>query len=435
MSRNKVGSAVAASLAMMVWAGSAFAGVYCVDGAACKATEACHGGLCVPKDRLCKDTTGCKAWQVCDMTCPGAPSVGGGGGGDQTGCASSDGDACSSEATWPDAVSSSDGGSSGAMPEMDGGSGAPFQGDTGSGEKKMPPDASSDPMPDVGVGTPDMMQPAPCPKDQGVCVADLKKVPIQPACKAFCAAVVTCKFMDGGTSSVGPVPPPPGDADGSNGFAPPADAQSMPAYDAGSGDQAMPMDAASSPDANFAAKDTYQGGQDSATAVDAGDPQAGEVAQCELICSVWKLENVAAPELTALEQCVAAHYANPKSCTDMNAACQANGDAFQKAATADDIWMLGLGGTTETTGSTKNDGDAMGSSDTTTGSSPVGADAGSDVKTTASDTASSAAAGSSAAKSSTGCTASPAGANSPWALSLLGLVGLALVWLRRRASV
>jgi MYXO-CTERM domain-containing protein len=260
----------------------------------------------------------------------------------------------------------------------------------------------------------------------------MKKVTIQPGCKELCAAAVACKFMDGPDSGNGTSPspaPPPKEGDGEQGFAPPADASSgkPSAPDAGNGDQAMEMDAGSMADVSGAPP------MDAGTAVDSGTQQASEIEQCEVMCSVWKLEQVAAPELTALEQCIAAH----KVCADMNVACVANAEAFQKAASENDLWMLGLGGTTESTGGTKNDADATSAGSTDTATAPQAADTASsaDSKLAAPDGAGTAAATPASSSSSSGCTAAPAGANSPWALAGLGLIGLAFVWLRRRATV
>ena len=83
----------------LVAAGPASAFTECKADKDCKTTEACLGGACVDKSRLCKTDADCKGWQSCKPGCPPvAISVDGGSGssgGGSTGCASSDGDACS----------------------------------------------------------------------------------------------------------------------------------------------------------------------------------------------------------------------------------------------------------------------------------------------------------------------------------------------------
>ncbi len=400
MNWMKASCTLVVSLTAVLGASSAMALESCNDTKVCsKASDTCHGGVCVPKDRLCKTDAGCKGWQVCDMTCPGVSSSPTSGGGTSTpgstGCASSDGDACS---TSP--APSTDGGSSGGArkPKSDGGS---------SEDQAFEPDASGLVQP------PDASQTPPCPKDQGICVPDLKKVTAQPGCAEFCKSVVTCDFLggddsgggSGGSGGTEPSPPPPGPKDGGSSGAPQEiDAGSTgqdPMPDAGA--KKMPSDAA-----GFVAPDA--------------GPKQGDIDQCVQMCSVWKLEGVAQPEFTALAMCVAGKSG---VCNEMELACKDAGDAFINAAKANDFWMIALQGSVAVggsngTGETKG-ADAVG---TTT---PQG----SDVKTGGDAVANTGAASGSGNSTTSGCTAGPTANGTPWGLALLSLLGLGMVFRRR----
>jgi MYXO-CTERM domain-containing protein len=399
MNWKNASSALAAGVATLLATGAAWATDYCYDKACPTAGDACHAGVCVPKDKVCKTDAGCKAWQKCDFTCPGGGVATSGGGTTtpgSTGCASSDGDACAAQ----------DGGSAGGAPmPVDGGSSDPGfkeNGDTASG---------------------DVSQPPPCPKDEGVCVVDLKKVPTQPGCADFCGAVVKCDFMGGknssGGSGGGPTDPPPQASDASSGMPAMPDAGSAPAKDtsaasdAGSSDQAYPDASGVQPPPDS----------------DNGEAAKAELEQCIQFCSVWKLENVAQPEFTSLAQCIAGKQ---NDCATLEAACKTQGEAFSQAIEKDMGWSLGLsigfGEATSQAGTDKNaDAGATGNASDGSTSAPRNPDASqaSDAGTTPP------AAGGGNSGSSSGCTASASSSASPWALGLLAIFGLATIVRRR----
>jgi hypothetical protein len=233
-------------------------------------------------------------------------------------------------------------------PSTDAGSGVPAPPpDSGDSEKKMPPPptdgGSSDPAPpepaDGGSTSTDATKPPPpgCPQDKGVCLADPPKVPVQPGCKDFCAAIVNCDKLFGngsgssggssgsGSADAGSAGSAPKSSDGgSAGFAP------KPPADAGSGeeDQAPPDQ-----DAGLWVSDTV-------STETTNGPDPGAMGQCILLCSIWKLEAVAATELKALEMCVAA---NKATCQKLDAECTDKAKTFVAEAQKDDTWALALG--------------------------------------------------------------------------------------------
>ncbi|MSP92892.1 MAG: hypothetical protein EXR79_13990 [Myxococcales bacterium] len=394
----------ACAAAFLVVPGAAFAGGWCSKTQPCKlATDTCHGGYCVPTWKLCKSSAGCSTWQQCNMACPwgaGGSSTTPGG----TGSSGSGGGSSGSGSGSADA-------GSGAAPKAatDAGAGvpAPPPQDGGGTEDKM-----WLPVEDTSSDTSTQPVPPGCPTDAGVCLADPKKVPVQPGCQDLCVALMKCDkpFTGAGGSS----------GSGSD------EAKSMPV------------------DGGAAVSDIVAPPADSGPI----DPNPAAMQQCVLICSAWKLEKVAAPELKALETCVAASKTN---CPQMDKECAAPAKTFQNAALADDSWMLGLGFGVPTSSASSTEtfkgGDAGGSlgsdaasaggtdgaiapsggADTAQGTR-AGADAAADT------TAKPAAAASGTAKASSGCTAakSPMQGSLGWVGLLLAVVALA--WRRRIAA-
>lgn len=400
--------ALASSVALVLTAGTALATDFCYDKACSNPGDACHAGVCVPKDKLCKSDAGCKGWQRCDFSCPGGVmgsgtatpgSTGSGGGG--TACASSDGDACSAQ----------DGGSAGGAPK------APSP-DGGSSDQAFQQDAASA---DVGA-------PPPCPKDEGICVVDVKKLVIQPGCADFCTSALKCDLLGGNGGTGGNQtdpgePPAPKDSDASAGAPayPDAGSTPVPAQDAGAADRAKPDASGVQPP-----PDAGSGG---------GGGGPDQQAQCELFCSVWKLENVAQAEFASLAQCVAS---KKDDCAGMNSACESLGETFGKAAEQDMTWSLGLGiGFGETTsqaggtGSDKNaDAGATYGCDSCSGdgsNSPRAPDAGG----AKADSVGASSGSSGTSSSSSGCTAGASSNASPWVLGLLAVFGLGAIVRRR----
>jgi uncharacterized protein (TIGR03382 family) len=396
-------------MALCAWASPALAGGYCSDTQACKSSnETCQGNYCVPTAKLCTGDSACQTWEKCDFTCPSG--IGGGG------STSTGGGTVSS-----DAISASDGFSSGSADAGSSGSGSSdaSSGPSSSDASGVPyqPDASEMPYPDADFnpndGGPWVPPQSNCPKSPGVCVAVPSKVPAQAGCDTLCNVLVPCHLSFGSGQSSG------GSSGGSGGG-------TTPSTDAGSTDPSYP-DAASNPSEPDAMIPSYDAGSVDVT------PGPEEMAQCVAICSIWVLDQVAAPELASLEQCVAVQF----GCDAVEKTCGASAKAFMKAAEANDAWSLGMGGSMTSggseTGGTK-DGDASPVFDNADASTGGTDDSGSGAPQQIGDTVGGDAgstAGQDSAAPKSGCSAGTTSHGSA-GLAILALLGSALILRRRR---
>ncbi len=407
---TKLATAALTSAAGLLLSFSAFAGGYCSETTPCKlASDVCNGSYCVPKTKICSSDAGCQTWETCNFTCPGG--VGGGSGG--------------SSGSGSTGVGSADAGSSEAQPPSDGGSGGGKGGsDSGGSSDQAQTDAAAA-TDAAAFAQPDAVKIEPpksnCPKNTGVCVANYGKLPVQPGCDAFCAAVVGCDLNS--QNQTEPATPPPVQADGGS-SAPPNDG------DASSGKQSPDM---------WSADAGGEGGPDDPDAVsDPIDPDAKieppnkdkQVAECVQMCSLWKLEKAGVPQLDALAVC-ADKYKN--QCADLQKECQKPLDELQKAlfGGSDDSWSLGLGGIAVSMegsngGTTKggDNGDAVGS-----GAPRQNSDAGS---LGAGDTAGAAASSNGSQAASGGCTAAATTGQSTGGLLMLFMVLGGAILVRRK---
>lgn len=267
-----VASLALAALALQ--AAPALALSYCDAKNPCPADKQCFVQVCVPKASLCTADATCKGYQSCDLTCK----------------VSSNG------------VVSSGGSADGGTVTIDAGSTS--DGSSGGGDPPKPTDAGPAPMPDA-----DTPPPMPeCPKNQGVCIADKKKIAVQSGCEAACKVMGACGVLGGSSSSGGggTEPPPATDAGSSGGSGGSGSA------DGGSsgGGTPIPGDAGS--------PEPIDAGVPSD--VDSSGPASPEqVALCVQMCSLLKVGGYAVAEWKALEQCVAD---NAKSCTDVKSKCE-----------------------------------------------------------------------------------------------------------------
>lgn len=402
---TKLATAALTSATGLLLSFSAFAGGYCSETTPCKlASDVCNGNYCVPKTKICSNDAGCQGWEKCDFSCPGG--VGGG--------------SVGSSGSGGTGVASSDAGSSEAMPSSDASSGKGGSADAGGSSDQAQIDAAGSADAN-GFAQPDAVKVEPpksnCPKDKGVCVAQYGKLPVQPGCDAFCAAVVGCDLNS--QNQTEPGQPPPAQADGGTSV-PPSEGDASGAKKA--------------PD-TWSADGGGEGGPDNPDAM--GEPgdaniqppnKDKQVAECVQMCSLWKLEKAGVPQLDALAVC-AEKYKN--QCADLQKECQKPLDELQKAlfSAGDDSWSLGMGGIATSmegsnSGGTKggDNADAVGA-----GAPRQSSDAGS-----LGDGGGAAASSNGSQASSGGCTAATAIGTSTSGLLMLFLVLSGAIVLRRK---
>ncbi len=348
---------------------------YCDAKTPCKTGETCFVQMCVPSASLCKDSSTCASWQSCDLTC----KIGGGFGDTMT--ISTDGGS-----------SSSGGGSSG--------------GSSGGSDPREPPAAdagSTDPEGDVHSPMPELPPPPPCPKDQGLCLADKAKLPKVESCVAACKVLAGCDGMGGGSGSSGgspgEVPPSPGPepADGGEGMP-------QPGPDAGGGGEEPPM-------------------PDPGTRKPQPNP-AGE-AMCVQMCQLVHAVGTTKAEWEALGKCLVDTASAGKTCGEIEKACQAQGEAFGAKMESDPAFEMHMMALIEF-GPTSGGPGGGGTGAERNSSGSLASDAGGDTKA--------ASGGSTAAASSSdsGCTAGSASGN-VWGLLAPG--ALAVLWVLGRRRV
>lgn len=417
--KHQLTLALGALLFLSTWAIPASAIESCHDGKACKAGTTCMGSVCVPDAMICTSDAGCASYEKCDFTCPHGATV--------SVTRVDGGTSSNSTDPAPSTDAKEGGGSSGSSGSSGGSSGAP-----------LPPDGEKDaqqPPPDANVTNS-------CPKDKGMCVIELKKVPVDAGCQAFCQVVGKCGFDQGtassgsGTATSGSSPgkatepmPPPKEGEGSGGADVPAPAPDGEGGAEAGGSGASDEQSGTDEDdeaPGFAETPAPDGGKD-APNTNMPEPKTSEeqlkqnIEACATMCSVWKLKNVATSELNALQACVANFQS--QTCDDIEKNCDAQAKSWDKAVKAGgDDWSLSLGGGWGFSGGSAASDLSKGESGNQNTAAPAAAG-------TDATGGSSAAGGGSAG----GCTASPVAPGQGAAALVLLMLG-ALV-LRRRMTV